>query len=384
MYTCPQCSQKVSLEIRKLIWHLREVHALSDSQNLNITCSQDGCPRTYHSFNSFSKHLSRAHTVIKPCSSKESAQSVGLHLSSHIEEFNLGDEVQTTETSQKSPKNLSLMDCAASFAARMYASANVTFTDVQRSITCTKEVLDKALDNLQEKTNALLSSLAVPLDNSEVQGLMKDFDNTRNMFNEIDTPFKLTKYFSENFLFEKPTEVFLGHRADTFRKSGEIRQVLVADTFQYISVINTIKFLFSCDKMQSIYMQSSVRPGKLQDYCDGTHYARHPLYQKYPDALQLQLYYDDFETTNPLGSKTKIHKMGAVYFAIRNLSPEFNSLLSNLHLCVLFNSVDRDTYGFERIMEPLIVDIKKLECSGVQVEMNKESHIIYGTVLYAC
>lgn len=89
-----------------------------------------------------------------------------------------------------------ITNCAAVFAVRMYASANVTYTDVQKSITCTKEVIDHALGHFQEKTNTLLKNLAVLLDSTEVQTLMKDFESTRNMFSDINTPFK---YFSDNF-----------------------------------------------------------------------------------------------------------------------------------------------------------------------------------------
>lgn len=45
--------------------------------------------------------------------------------------------------------------------------------------------------------------------------------------------------------------------------------------------------------------------GKMYDYCDGLHFKRHELYKKHPSALQIQLYFDDLETTNPLGSKQK-------------------------------------------------------------------------------
>lgn len=61
MYICPKCRQSISTEVKKVIWHLREIHALSDGQDFTIICSQDGCPRTYHTINSFSKHLHRDH-----------------------------------------------------------------------------------------------------------------------------------------------------------------------------------------------------------------------------------------------------------------------------------------------------------------------------------
>ncbi|KAF0044845.1 hypothetical protein F2P81_004003 [Scophthalmus maximus] len=102
--------------------------------------------------------------------------------------------------------------------------------------------------------------------------------------------------------------------------------------------------------------------------------------QESKESLQIQLYYDDVETTNPLGSKTKIHKMGAVYFTLRNLPPECNSSLAHIHLCVLFNSIDRETYGLGKILEPLLEDIRVLENCGIEVEVNGQTQKLRGTL----
>nr|XP_054597976.1 uncharacterized protein LOC129152226 isoform X1 [Nothobranchius furzeri] len=72
--------------------------------------------------------------------------------------------------------------------------------------------------------------------------------------------------------------------------------------------------------------------------------------------------------------------MGAVYFALKDLPPKHNSSLSHIHLCLLFNSMDRDKYGFGKILEPLLDDVKLLERSGVQVEIQGESYQLYGTI----
>lgn len=39
----------------------------------------------------------------------------------------------------------------------------------------------------------------------------------------------------------------------------------------------------------------------------------------------IHIYYDEFETTNLLGSKTGVHKLGAIYFIVRNISPFLNT-----------------------------------------------------------
>ena len=53
-----------------------------------------------------------------------------------------------------------------------------------------------------------------------------------------------------------------------------------------------------------------LNSGLLGDYCDGELYAKSELFQGDPCALQIQLYYDELELCNPLGSKK--HKLGNV------------------------------------------------------------------------
>ncbi len=48
----------------------------------------------------------------------------------------------------------------------------------------------------------------------------------------------------------------------------------------------------------------------LKDFCDGKRFERHSLFKEAPNALQIQLYYDDIDVCNPVGSKSVIHKLG--------------------------------------------------------------------------
>jgi hypothetical protein len=55
--------------------------------------------------------------------------------------------------------------------------------------------------------------------------------------------------------------------------------------------------------------------GKMRDLCDGSEYSvgNHPLFSVNLKAIQLILYYDDFEVANPLGAKAVIHKIGKYF-----------------------------------------------------------------------
>ena len=55
-------------------------------------------------------------------------------------------------------------------------------------------------------------------------------------------------------------------------------------------------------------MNSHQRPeGILSDFVDGQRFRQSPLFSKDPCALQIQLFYDELEVCNPLGSKAKKH-----------------------------------------------------------------------------
>ena len=48
----------------------------------------------------------------------------------------------------------------------------------------------------------------------------------------------------------------------------------------------------------------------MEDFCDGKVFAAHPLFFLHLNALQVFFYFDELEVCNPLGSKTKLHKLG--------------------------------------------------------------------------
>ncbi|XP_065680520.1 uncharacterized protein LOC124817228 [Hydra vulgaris] len=113
---------------------------------------------------------------------------------------------------------------------------------------------------------------------------------------------------------------------------------------------------------------------------DAEQYKNHPLYKKHPNALQLQLYCDDFETVNPLGSKTKVHKVCAVYLSIKNVNIKKCSKLTNIYPVIYCFSADVAKYGYEKLLKPLIKDLVALE-KGVKLYINENYICIYGAVV---
>lgn len=77
--------------------------------------------------------------------------------------------------------------------------------------------------------------------------------------------------------------------------------------------------------------------------------------------MRIVLYYDELGIVNPLGSKTGLHKIGTFYFVVQNLPPHMNSELSSIHVLILCCDTDVKKYDINKILEPFLKDLEKLE-----------------------
>lgn len=167
-----------------------------------------------------------------------------------------------------------------------------------------------------------------------------------------------------------PVEYVLGVRFDVRKDktTGVYCQVPITDKFVYVPILGTLQSLFKNSEICDAFLQPKEHEkGIYRDICDGSLFQCNALFSQRRHAIQIQLYYDDFETANPLGSKKGIHKLGCLYFILRNLPPKFNSVLTNIHVISLFHSQDLKKYGFDDILKPFIDDLKTLETEGIEV-----------------
>ena len=116
--------------------------------------------------------------------------------------------------------------------------------------------------------------------------------------------------------------------------------------------------------------------GLLNDFCDGSTYSKHPLFSV---TLEIMIYYDDVEVCNPLGSRSKKHKLGKMnklcssvgntgvtcltlfYYILGNIPPKYRSSTRAIQLLVVLKSSVLQQYGADMVLEPVMKDIKQLE-----------------------
>lgn len=383
MYRCHICRSMHSAP-SALIQHLKFFHGLYPGKKFVVICAQEGCSLQFNSYAGFTKHLNGYHSSVNTSSDdlqtphqseldeqslRDNAFGMDPDMTNQPSTSQMSNQPSTSQISKDKTK-----DMCASIIAKLQGSgvANNVVLSVIESM---EEYVNDAHANLKEQ---VLS--AVPADNPSRSAVEEVFNSTFNPFADLNTNSKWTKYFSEKWGVVEPLEMHLGVRYDSKRNkiSGVYEQVPVNDTFVYIPLLKTLEFIFKNKVVCGQINKSATVVGLYQDLCDGKYYQNHPLYSKSKNSLQIQLYYDDFETSNPLGSKQGIHKLGCLYFTLRNLPPRLNSSLMNIHLISLFHSQDAKKYGIDKILTPFIEDVKILEHSGMKVSFTDQP--VHGTI----
>ena len=376
MYRCYICKSLHDAP-SALIQHLKFFHGLYPGKKFVVLCAQEGCSLQFKSFAGFRKHLNICHSTVNLGTSSD--VSMQKHQSDFDEQSSQQDasDMDLDVSSQPSTSHMSkdqAKDMCASIIAKLQGSgvANNIVLSVVESM---EEYVSEVHANLKEQ---VLS--AVPTDNPSRSAVEDIFRNTFNPFSDLNTNSKWTKYFSEKWGVVEPLEIHLGVRYDSKRNkvSGVYEQVPVNDTFIYVPLLKTLEFIFKNEEVCCHINRSVVLGSLYKDFCDGKYLKNHPLYSKFKNALQIQIYYDDFETSNPLGSKQGIHKLGCLYFTLRNLPPHLNSSLMNIHLISLFHSQDAKKYGIDKILYPFVEDVKVLEQNGMKVSFTEQP--VYGTI----
>ena len=186
----------------------------------------------------------------------------------------------------------------------------------------------------------------------------------------LSTAYLRKLYYKENFSVVQPVEYVLDAKSK--------------HSYQYVPILKSLQQLLSRQEVIDQIVEGHQRQDDAQSgvsyKCskDGSLFKDNPFFSRGKPRIILQCYVDDFEVCNPLGTSRKKHKLCAVYWVLGNLRPGSHSSLSSIYLAVLCKTDHVKIYGYDRILEPLLQDLKTLEELGVYVPLLGES--VKGTI----
>lgn len=180
------------------------------------------------------------------------------------------------------------------------------------------------------------------------------------------TVYKRNDYVKERFSVVEPLEYIFD------AKEGK--------SFQYIPILQTLSHVLKNTDIQEKDLKSARHCGSSQytSFHDGSHFKENTFLSGEELRLSLLLYCDDFEICNPLGTSRKKHKVTGVYWVFADIPSVLRSTLSSIYLAVLCKAGDIKEFGYSKVLEPLLSDLKSLEENGIFVPCLGK--IIKGTV----
>lgn len=350
-----------------LVKHLKVIHGLCAGRTLYLKCGQVGCSHSFGSFSGFRKHLNKWHVS----SSFESVEDDFSHPSSMLNTSNATHVEVSAEYESETESELPSPDLVNSCAAVIsdLKAAGVGQSTVNSVVISMEELVQDIHQHAKE--TVIKTVFSDERETEMCKKVVACFQELENPFTILNSEYKRSNFFTSKWETVEPVECVVGSRFDTRRnkKTGTYDQVVVQDTFMYIPILSTLQSIFKSQYAAEMLKRPATDNSRLRDICDGSFFKSHPLFSTEKHAVQIQMFYDDFEVANPLGSKKGIHKLGAIYFTLRNFSPKWNSFLSNIHLCALFHAQDLKRYGFIEILAPVVRDIKVLESDGIDIPL---------------
>lgn len=353
MFSCPDCA-KWCLTGHDIFLHFKYVHSYSQSNFQEIVCPHINCLVSLSSWSGLLRHI-KSHENVERVQVEPSEEGLQNNIS-----FDIPDEEEISDISEDF--------MSRDRAVKLFQDLLINFCSSLMSRGVSNSIVDYVVKDL-DYTFSQVFKIIIRLANfsEDFANFPVQVESLMLAFKKLRTSYSRQNLYEKNNKIVKPVEITLGTRIDLKLKDNKRKQVLVPETFMYVPILKTLEKIFSLN-IYSKYLNCSEQSSSCYErFCDTQSFKNNALFKNFPRSIQIQLFYDDFETVNPLGSKRGIHKIGAFYFILRNFPDYVNSELNNIHLLALFHTEDAKKYGLNSILKHIIPDIKILETLGILV-----------------
>ncbi|KAL2095439.1 hypothetical protein ACEWY4_010158 [Coilia grayii] len=228
---------------------------------------------------------------------------------------------------------------------------------------CTLPLSAEVLEELFQK-HGVATDKSVILDIAGALNASNPIFKALDKGSPLSTCYLRNQYYKDTFKLVEPIEYIL----DCSKKSS----------FQYVPLLKSLRQLFEkkniVDKVVENHEgQNRNRvSGEQHTYRssqDGSYFKENAFLSGNELRILVNLYADDFEVCNPLGTSRRKHKLCGIYWTLSNMPPGSHSSLSSIYLAILCKSDDLKVHGLDRILHPLLRDVKTLEQDGLFIPL---------------
>lgn len=306
----------------------------------------------------------------------------------HSDQMNVPDQKRPCATTVED-----IIKVASLGICRLLTDVSLPQTKVEETIKLCENLILLTTQHLQQETILYLQSINNDTNSDGAMNFLNKFQ-LPDLFTNVSTRNKQAKYLEEMAItVPKPEEKMLSYREDVRHIDGQHKVIRVNETFSYIPIIDTLKLILRNPETRRMLKEtehhhpsqssSTTCIKEYSSFCSGETYKNSDYFTKFPDAVRLSLYQDDVELGNALSSRAGINKVSCIDFKIQNFPDKYNSSPRSIFPVIFCTSLDAKQHGYNKILQPLISDLKKLE-QGVTVYYGSEKYVIRAVLTVFC
>lgn len=389
---CFLCNESVTGFLRGLKGHFVQRHNLIFNNSncyYDFVCGQN-CYSKFSSFKTLSRHILAKHK--QDSTSEDSRLDLNNEfLANFINNFQQPDCVNTSDpnvidvidnTFDNSFDNFQQPDLINATSGSNVSLDDVetkliTLTDLEYSINniiceirthtnLAETTLEYVVGSIRDISDNLIRYLRNQIEEREDEENMLDIINNLDLvalFKNTSTFSNQKKFIAKKIPVVDSEEIKLGTRVETTMKNGIHSIKTIKESFEYIPITRTLESII---RNQNLRFQIDNEPNNtnsesITSFRDTNTYKNSTFFQSHPNAIRINLYYDDIEICNPIGSRSSFHKLAMLYFTIQNFPLQMNSALNNIYILAICYKSDIKKYGFDAILKPFVDDLKMLE-----------------------
>ena len=371
MYLCYVCGN-VLTNFANFRTHINN-HAWDCELPRPIKCLQDNCRNTFEKTYNFFRHVSSFH------SSSDALQfHSGNTYSTASEMCDVGDNDATEQQAELDIGTHSVNECqknveteGIALVASLRANSSIPYSVLPQIVRSFNDMSSSIVKACKTEAMNCLSTLTTGGIAVDKHAFSEQLNSGLSKFEEpldfLASRHKLDSFFSHHRLFVPPETVCFKLRFET--NCGKTKPVY--DTFQYVSVEETVKSLLRNDQFSKTLFQCQTHndvSDVIAHSSDGEQAKRKVNHDGSSVQIDLQLFYDGMGTTNPLRGQSGMCTVGVFYYTIKNLPDSWNTCYANVHLLALCYACDLKYHGFSAVLDKFTAEICRLSTDGFDMD----------------
>lgn len=379
MPSCCFCFSEFT-EIKSYFTHMKLLHI----NETYFKCIENNCCRNFSNYASFKKHII-SHNKDSLISPKAIVHTVSVDnlinnncddSSTNISEPFYAENMLNQTNSDDNHKILNMDSTLKElidekvllFITHLYADATLCRKDVQTIIDGVLDIYTEPLGLAKDMILQMVNPSNIS--ESDKTCIFNYLSELQNAFKGFHSEYYRFKVLRSTTNYLDPIEYIVGQRFDKIKdiglpKSYTAQMIPIAKVlkkfFELPDVLNeTLKYIKTLllQKEISNIIQTDTWRQKIKDFPSDCY------------VFPIFIYFDEYETGNPLGSHAGIHKLGAIYFSIPCIPQKYLAQIENIFLGLLFHGDDLKEFGIKNIFSKFIVELISLEKHGIEINVS--------------